>query len=244
MRRGTRGVRMLKQTGEEGQGRAGLMAPKPRRWRLRRCRPQAGATFYVGARCNSASACCMTCSAINFTIKNKFTHVGALSSALSSALSPRACLPRSDKTLEKGDSSADDRHGARHDDWEVYYERGRRPKSWCYSRAYRRALYRRGKGGVRGASTRARRRWDCGGQVEVDTQCRGLRLSSVLFGAYFFDGALDFLKRHSGTVWGLGWLAGLLGGGSVRGSGNPLPPPYFMGGVQARPFLVSRSGNA
>jgi hypothetical protein len=57
-----------------------------------------------------------------------------------------------------------------------------------------------------------------------------------------FDGALDLLNRHSGIVWGPGRFAGLLRGGSARGSGNPSSPPYFMGGVQARPSLVSRSG--
>ena len=31
------------------------------------------------------------------------------------------------------------------------------------------------KGGVRGACTRAQRRWDGGGQVEIDGQGRGLR---------------------------------------------------------------------
>ena len=59
-----------------------------------------------------------------------------------------------------------------------------------------------------------------------------------------FDGALDLLKRHSGIVWDPGRFAGLLRGGSVRGLGSPSSPPYFMGGVQARPSLVSRSGNA
>ena len=43
------------------------------------------------------------------------------------------------------------------------------------------------------------------------------------------DDALDLLKRHSGTDWDPGWFAGLLGGGSVRGSRNPLPPPISWG---------------
>ena len=86
---------------------------------------------------------------------------------------------------------------------------------------------------------------DDGGALDFKKRHSGIiwdpeRFAGLLRG----DGALDLLKRHSGIVWGPGRFAGLLRGGSVRGLGSRSSPPYFMGGVQARPSLVSRSGNA